>query len=167
MTMQLKPRRLVVRGETTKTSDPVVESHSVSLSERVQDSVLRTKNKMSSRSVTYEAASVTPPNILGKPDDGGNYISVSADHASFVEVLTKMECDGTNPLDVSTVLSQDITHQKFQNFDVDRCVKTGVQDQITTFRNFLQSDFGHNDPIIHCRLVVGYYNAGESRICSP
>ncbi|GKF75533.1 hypothetical protein Tco_0224977 [Tanacetum coccineum] len=40
---------------------------------------------MSSRSVTYEAASVTPPNILGKPDDGGNYISVSTDHALFVE----------------------------------------------------------------------------------
>nr|GEV48428.1 probable serine/threonine-protein kinase MPS1 isoform X1 [Tanacetum cinerariifolium] len=189
MITQRKPMRLVVRGETAKTSDPVVESHSVSLSERVQDSILRAKNKMSSRSLNYEAASVTPPDISGKPNDGGNSIPVDADPASFVEGehgplvdadpasfvegehgpkkvqfalqenasfsytqpsdhmetgLTKMECDGTNPLDVSTVLSQDITHQKFQNFDVDRCVKTGVQDQITTFRNFLQSDFGHN-----------------------
>ncbi|PWA37830.1 protein kinase-like domain, Dual specificity protein kinase TTK [Artemisia annua] len=178
MITQLKPRRLVVRGETTKSSDPVVESHSVSLSERVQDSVLRMKNKISSRSINYEVALVTPPDSLGKPNDGGNSISVDVDPASFVEGehgplvdgpkkvqfalqenasfsytgqcdhmetgLTKMECDGTNPLDVPTVLSQDIMHQKFQNFDVDRCVTTGVQDQVNTFRNFLQSDFGHN-----------------------
>ncbi|KAI3513573.1 hypothetical protein L1887_20909 [Cichorium endivia] len=61
------------------------------------------------------------------------------------------EPGGSNQLDGSTA------HQNSQNMDVDLCLKTndeipsshlkstiGVQDQISSFRNFLQSDFRHN-----------------------
>ncbi|KAF5809489.1 putative mitogen-activated protein kinase kinase TTK family [Helianthus annuus] len=85
MIPQLKPRRLVVRGEPAKSSDPVIhsktrdESHNVLLGERVQDSILRTKNMRPSSSVDHEDASITPPTILGETNDEGNFVSINAD----------------------------------------------------------------------------------------
>ncbi|KAI3733107.1 hypothetical protein L1987_64325 [Smallanthus sonchifolius] len=223
MMPQLKPRRLLVRGETAKSSDPGIhskkrtESRNVSLGERVQDSILRTKNMVSSSSVHHEDASITPPTISGTTNDEGISISsntergqpssgtgctssdtpasslVEHEHGPLVDgpkkvqfalqktvrsygsddhmdlgtanlsthmdslALTEMECDGSNQLDVSSALSQDARLQNFGKFEVDLCLQTndekssshlkstiGVQDQIKPFRNFLQSDFGHN-----------------------
>ncbi|KAI3820056.1 hypothetical protein L1987_13912 [Smallanthus sonchifolius] len=85
MMPQLKPRRLVVRGETAKSSDPVIhsktraESRNVSLGERVQDSILRAKNMTPSSSVHHEDASITPPTISGTTNDEGVSISSNAE----------------------------------------------------------------------------------------
>ncbi|KAI7753174.1 hypothetical protein M8C21_020279 [Ambrosia artemisiifolia] len=217
MMPQLKPRRMVVRGEPTNSSDPVInsktkaDSHNVLVGERVQDSILRTKNMRPSSSVDHEDASITPPNILGETNDEGNSIPINADRgqpssgtgctssdtlaSSSVEhehgpkkvqfalqknarshgsddhmdsgtdnllthmnslALTEMECDGSNQLDVSSALDQDTRLQNFQKSDAVLCLQTnderpshlkstvGVQDQIEPFRNFLQSDYGHN-----------------------
>ncbi|KAK1436416.1 hypothetical protein QVD17_02196 [Tagetes erecta] len=216
---QLKPRRLVVRGETAERSGSAIdsktsaESCNVLLSERVQDSILRTKNMMHSSFVRHEDASVTPPTMSDKSNDEGVSISINAErgqpssctssdtaasslveheHGSLVDgpkkvqfalqkdarshgsgdhmdsdrenllthmdslALTEMECDGSNRSDVLYALSQDTRLQSFQKVNADLCLQTnderpshlkstiGVQDQIKTFRNSIQSDFGHN-----------------------
>ncbi|KAL4559124.1 hypothetical protein LXL04_031258 [Taraxacum kok-saghyz] len=86
MMPQMKPIRLVARGETRKSSDPAVQSqmidespHIQHLSKKMQDYISQTRSMLSSSHVTHEDASITPPTVSGKTNDVGNPTSIDTE----------------------------------------------------------------------------------------